>query len=50
MAKHINATPTLKGRAADCFAENLNKPPSAEKKDFLLRAREVYKKIESNKV
>jgi hypothetical protein len=49
MAKPINATPTLKGECADRFAENLRKPPTAEKKQYLKDAKEVYKKIEANK-
>lgn len=48
MAKAIRATPTLKGKYADKFAERLNKPPSEEKKEFLKRAREVHKIISSN--
>jgi hypothetical protein len=49
MAKAINATPILSGKSADKFVARLNEPPSQEKKEFLAKAREIYKIVQSNK-
>lgn len=48
MAKKIEATPTLSGKDAECFAKRLKKTPTKEKREFLDKARSVYKTIQSN--
>lgn len=48
MAKTIEATPTLKGKAAERFAKRLEEAPTKEKKEFLNKAKVVYKTIQSN--
>ena len=48
MAKAIAATPTLSGKAADRFVQNLDKPVTEEKKRFLRQSKKVYKVIKEN--
>ncbi len=48
MAKAIAATPTLTGKDADRFVQNLDKPATSEKKKFLKESLKVYKTIKAN--
>jgi hypothetical protein len=48
MAKAIAATPTLTGKDADRFVQNLNKPATSEKKKFLKESLKVYRTIKAN--
>lgn len=48
MAKAIAATPTLTGKDADRFVQNLDKTNHPEKKKFLKESRKVYRTIKAN--
>ena len=44
MASKINATPTLKGKDAKRFYEELNRPSTPEEIESLHKADEIFKK------
>jgi hypothetical protein len=48
MAKAIAATPTLTGKDADRFVQNLDKATTSEKKKFLKESLKVYRTIKAN--
>lgn len=45
MATKINPTPTLKGKDAIKFLEDINSPSSKEELESLKKADEIFKKI-----
>jgi len=48
MARAIATTPTLTGKDADRFIQNLNKPATSEKKKFLKESINVYRTTKAN--